>query len=56
LQQLKTRKWLKKEDALPSSTPLIAVDELSALSKTKDVKSFMEAVHVWDDVLKAKRP
>ena len=34
--------------------PLIVVDELSALSKTKDVKSFMEAVHVWDDILRAK--
>ncbi len=34
--------------------PLIAVDELAALSKTRDVKSFMEAARVWDDVLRAK--
>jgi large subunit ribosomal protein L4e len=34
--------------------PLIAVDELSALSKTKEVKSFMEAAHIWDDVERAK--
>ncbi len=34
--------------------PLIAVDELAALSKTKDVRSFMEAARVWDDVLRAK--
>ncbi|HLB69528.1 MAG: 50S ribosomal protein L4 [Candidatus Methanoperedens sp.] len=34
--------------------PIIAVDELAALSKTKDVRSFMEAFHVWDDVLRAK--
>ena len=34
--------------------PLVAVDDLSALTKTKDVKSFMEAAQVWDDVLRAK--
>ncbi|HEY9247001.1 MAG TPA: 50S ribosomal protein L4 [Candidatus Methanoperedens sp.] len=34
--------------------PLIAVDDLSALTKTKDVKSFMEAIHVWDDIERAK--
>jgi len=34
--------------------PLVAVDELSALTKTKDVKAFMEAVHVWDDIERAK--
>lgn len=34
--------------------PLIAVDELAALTKTKDVKSFMEAARVWDDIRRAK--
>jgi len=34
--------------------PLVAVDELSGLKKTKEVKSFMEAVNVWDDILRAK--
>lgn len=34
--------------------PLIAVDELSALSKTKEVKSFMESARIWDDVERAK--
>lgn len=34
--------------------PLVVVDELSALTRTKDVKSFMEAALVWDDILRAK--
>jgi large subunit ribosomal protein L4e len=34
--------------------PLIVVDDLAALTKTKDVKSFMDAIHVWDDVQRAK--
>ncbi len=34
--------------------PLIVVDDLAALTKTKDVRSFMESAHVWDDVLRAK--
>ena len=34
--------------------PLIVVDELSSLTKTKDVRSFMEAVRVWDDIERAK--
>ncbi|KCZ73307.1 LSU ribosomal protein L4P [Candidatus Methanoperedens nitroreducens] len=34
--------------------PLVAVDDLAAITKTKDVKSFMEAVLVWDDILRAK--
>ncbi len=34
--------------------PLIAVDNLSELSRTKDVKAFMEAVKVWDDIERAK--
>src|SRR5574341_1628348 len=33
--------------------PLIVVDDLAALTKTKDVRSFMESAHVWDDVLRA---
>ncbi len=34
--------------------PLIAVDDLAAITKTKDIKSFMEALHVWDDIERAK--
>jgi len=34
--------------------PLIAVDNLAALTKTKDVKSFLEAAKVWDDIERAK--
>ncbi len=37
-----------------ASLPLVAVDELSALSKTKDVKSFLEAANVWSDIIRAK--
>ncbi len=44
----------KRGHQFSSQLPLIAVDELAALTKTKDVKSFMEAVHVWDDVQRAK--
>jgi large subunit ribosomal protein L4e len=34
--------------------PLVAIDDISAITKTKDVKSFMEAAQVWDDILRAK--
>jgi large subunit ribosomal protein L4e len=34
--------------------PLIAVDDLASLKKTKEVKSFMEAAKLWDDVERAK--
>lgn len=34
--------------------PLVAVDDISSLTRTKDVRSFMEAVMIWDDVLRAK--
>ena len=34
--------------------PFIAVDELAAITKTKDVKSFLEASHLWDDIERAK--
>ncbi len=44
----------KRGHKFQAQLPLVAVDELSALTKTKDVKSFMEAAHVWDDIERAK--
>jgi len=44
----------KRGHQFTAQLPLVAVDELSALTKTKDVKSFMEAAHVWDDIERAK--
>ena len=44
----------KRGHKFSAQVPLVAVDELSALTKTKDVKSFMEAAHVWDDIERAK--
>jgi large subunit ribosomal protein L4e len=44
----------KRGHLFSAQLPLIAVDELSALTKTKDVKSFMEAALVWDDIERAK--
>ncbi|MCZ7392862.1 MAG: 50S ribosomal protein L4 [Candidatus Methanoperedens sp.] len=44
----------KRGHMFSAQLPLIAVDELSGLTKTKDVKSFMEAAHVWDDIERAK--
>jgi large subunit ribosomal protein L4e len=37
-----------------AQVPLVAVDELSSLTRTKEVKSFMEAARVWEDILRAK--
>ncbi len=44
----------KRGHMFQANLPLIAVNELSTLTKTKDVRSFMEAVHVWDDIERAK--
>lgn len=44
----------KRGHHFQAELPLIAVDDLSSLTRTKDVKSFMEAVHVWDDIERAK--
>ncbi len=44
----------KRGHKFSAQLPLVAADELSALTKTKDVKAFMEAVRVWDDVERAK--
>jgi large subunit ribosomal protein L4e len=44
----------KRGHRFQASLPLIAVDELSSLKKTKEVISFMEAVQVWDDIERAK--
>ncbi len=44
----------KRGHKFSAQLPLIAVDNLSALTKTKDVKSFLEAAKVWDDIERAK--
>lgn len=44
----------KRGHKFSAQLPLIAEDDLAALSKTKDVKSFMEAAKVWDDIDRAK--
>ncbi len=44
----------KRGHRFSAQLPLIAEDDLSALAKTKDVKSFMEAAKVWDDIDRAK--
>lgn len=44
----------KRGHKFSAQLPLIAVDNLAELTKTKDVKSFMEAVKVWDDIERAK--
>ncbi len=44
----------KRGHKFSAQLPLIAVDNLSELTKTKDVKSFMEAVKVWEDIKRAK--
>ncbi len=44
----------KRGHKFSAQLPLIAVDDLSELTRTKDVKSFMEAVKVWDDIERAK--
>ncbi|PWB52568.1 MAG: 50S ribosomal protein L4 [Candidatus Methanoperedenaceae archaeon] len=38
-----------------ASLPLVVADDFSALSKTKDVKSFLTAAKLWDDILRAKQ-
>ena len=44
----------KRGHKFSAQLPLLAVDNLPELTKTKDVKSFMEAVKVWDDIDRAK--
>ncbi len=44
----------KRGHKFSAQLPLIAVDNLAALTKTKDVKSFLEAAKVWDDIERAK--
>lgn len=44
----------KRGHKFSAALPLVAADELSGLTKTKDVRSFFEAVKVWDDILRAK--
>ena len=44
----------KRGHRFSAQLPLIAEDKLAALEKTKDVKSFMEAAKVWDDIGRAK--
>lgn len=44
----------KRGHKFSAQLPLIAVDNLAALTRTKDVKSFLEAAKVWDDIERAK--
>jgi len=44
----------KRGHRFDAQVPLVAVDELSSLAKTKDVKSFMEATKIWEDIERAK--
>ncbi len=44
----------KRGHKFSAQLPLIAVDNLAGLTKTKDVKSFLEAAKVWDDIERAK--
>lgn len=44
----------KRGHRFSAQVPLVAVDGLSSLTKTKEVKSFMEAARVWDDIERAK--
>src|SRR5659263_506186 len=45
----------KRGHQFSASLPLVVADELSALTRTKDVKSFLEAAKLWDDILRAKQ-
>ena len=44
----------KRGHKFGATLPLVVDDELSALTKTKEVKSFLEAANLWDDILRAK--
>lgn len=44
----------KRGHKFSAGLPLIAVDDLASLKKTKEVKSFMEAAKLWDDIERAK--
>lgn len=44
----------KRGHKFSAQLPLIAVDNLAGLTRTKDVKSFLEAAKVWDDIERAK--
>lgn len=44
----------KRGHKFSAGLPLVAVDELASLKKTKEVKSFMEAAKLWDDIERAK--
>jgi large subunit ribosomal protein L4e len=45
----------KRGHQFSAQLPLIASDELAALTKTKDVKSFLESARLWDDIERAKQ-
>ncbi len=44
----------KRGHRFSAQLPLVVADEFASLTKTKDVKSFMEAAKVWNDILRAK--
>jgi large subunit ribosomal protein L4e len=45
----------KRGHQFSASLPLVVTDELSDLTKTKDVRLFLEAAKLWDDILRAKQ-
>lgn len=45
----------KRGHLFSASLPLVVVDEFSSLARTKDVKSFLEAAKLWDDIQRAKK-
>jgi large subunit ribosomal protein L4e len=45
----------KRGHKFSASLPFVVTDELSDLTKTKDVRSFLEAAKLWDDILRAKQ-
>ncbi|MCX9083963.1 MAG: 50S ribosomal protein L4 [Candidatus Methanoperedens sp.] len=45
----------KRGHRFTASLPLVVTDDFSELAKTKDVRSFLEAANVWDDILRAKQ-
>ena len=44
----------KRGHKFSASLPVVVSDELCALTRTKEVKSFLEAAKLWDDILRAK--
>jgi large subunit ribosomal protein L4e len=45
----------KRGHQFSASLPLVVTDEFGDLIKTKDVRSFLEAANLWNDILRAKQ-